>query len=68
MFGFFFVITNIYSKFSKKHSYKILCIKEINAKEPIKDEKCAPLILDAVQLPEDQFRLGKTKVQTAGLF
>ena len=44
-----------------KHSYKILCPNLV--KEPIKPEKAAEVILNHIALPEDQFRLGKTKVQ-----
>ncbi|XP_055702051.1 myosin heavy chain, muscle isoform X12 [Phlebotomus papatasi] len=43
-----------------KLRYKILCISLI--KEPCKPEKASEIILNHVQLAEDQFRLGKTKV------
>lgn len=43
-----------------KNRYKILCIKKIV--EPCKPEKSAKIILDHIGLPEDQFRLGNTKV------
>lgn len=45
----------------KQHRYKILCIKKIQ--EPCTPEKTARIILDHVNLPEDQFRLGQTKVE-----
>uniref|UniRef100_A0A336MJ45 CSON000536 protein n=1 Tax=Culicoides sonorensis TaxID=179676 RepID=A0A336MJ45_CULSO len=41
--------------------YSIL-YPQIANKEPLKPEKAAQLILDYIQLPDDQFRLGKTKV------
>lgn len=43
------------------NSYSILCPQIVN-KDPIKVEKAAQLILDFIQLPDDQYRLGKTKV------
>uniref|UniRef100_A0A1L8E5A3 Putative myosin class i heavy chain n=1 Tax=Nyssomyia neivai TaxID=330878 RepID=A0A1L8E5A3_9DIPT len=43
-----------------KLRYKILCLSLI--KEPCKPEKASETILTHVQLAEDQFRLGKTKV------
>ncbi|XP_055686238.1 myosin heavy chain, muscle isoform X16 [Lutzomyia longipalpis] len=43
-----------------KLRYKILCLSLI--KEPCKPEKASEIILNHVQLAEDQFRLGKTKV------
>lgn len=49
------------TKTKKKHRYKILCIKKIP--KDAKPEKAAQIILEHVGLPEDQFRLGNTKVQ-----
>lgn len=34
----------------------------MSAKEPMKIEKAAQLIMEYIQLPDDQYRLGKTKV------
>lgn len=45
-----------------QHSYKILCHKKIV--EPCKPEKSAEIILDHIALPEDQFRLGNSKVES----
>lgn len=44
----------------KKNRYKILCIKKLV--EPIKPEKTAQIIIDHINLPDDQYRMGNTKV------
>lgn len=46
-----------------EHSYKILCPHLV--KEPIKPEKATEVIIQHIDLPSDQFRLGKTKVSSA---
>ncbi|XP_037042171.1 myosin heavy chain, muscle isoform X14 [Bradysia coprophila] len=44
-----------------KLRYKILCIKKL-ADQSIKPEKAAKIILETIGLPEEQYRLGNTKV------
>lgn len=44
-----------------QHSYSIL-YPQLSSKEPMKIEKAAQLVLEYIQLPDDQYRLGKTKV------
>lgn len=48
------------------HRYKILCANAI--KEPCEPQKATQLILDAINLEPDQYRMGLTKVfDTFGL-
>lgn len=49
------------TKHIQYHSYKILCINLI--KDIPKPEKASAMILEHLKLPEESFRLGKTKVQ-----
>lgn len=44
-----------------QNSYSIL-YPNLAAKEPMKLETAAQLVLEYIQLPDDQYRLGKTKV------
>lgn len=43
-----------------QHRYKILCINLV--KDVAKPDAAAKIILDHIQLPEENYRLGKTKV------
>lgn len=43
-----------------QHRYKILCPQQI--KDPCTPEKACQIILASIQLPDEQFRMGKTKV------
>lgn len=58
---------NIYQKkkTSKHHRYKILCPKLL--KDVAKPEVCAQIILTHIALPEENYRMGKTKVQCFNL-
>lgn len=56
------IIVEIYKSLNvvKKNRYSILCPHLV--KDPIKIEKAAAIIMDQVGLPDEQYRLGKTKV------
>lgn len=42
------------------YSYKIMCPKELKGVE--KDIKATEIIIRYIDLPEDQYRIGRTKV------
>lgn len=49
-----------YTTTTQQHRYKILCANAI--KEPCEPLKATQLILDAINLEPDQYRMGLTKV------
>lgn len=44
-----------------KTRYKILCANKI--KDNMDPEKCAEIILEAANVPTEQYRMGRSKVQ-----
>lgn len=53
-------------KKNAKHSYRILCINLV--KDVQKAEQAAKIIMEHIQLPEENYRLGKTKVFCPSVF
>lgn len=54
------LINTIPSNYKPPYSYKIMCPKLLQGVE--KDKKATEIIIKFIDLPEDQYRLGNTKV------